>query len=141
MEILTDSGWAKVCDVSGGDCVLTFNRDTFEYQYQKSNMVALEFDGELLECKHKNVRFIVTPDHRMVASKQYKGDNYDVYGFVEAIEFVKSDNNWGFRVPKYFHSDGVLPGWDWEPKEAFIVVDDWRYVQGNEKKFLAGKTL
>ena len=99
-EILTNNGFKAVENITSADLVLTYNSSQNTLEYQDSNMVVQEFVGKLICSNHPNIRFAVTPTHRMFVSKPYRR----LYKFVEAHRLFESykNNNTSWRIPKYF---------------------------------------
>lgn len=101
-EILTENGFVNVQEISPEDKVLTYNRNSNQLEYQKSNMIKKEFSGKMVSVKHANIAFCVTPDHRMFVSN-VKDRNYN---FLQAkyLFGIKGSKQSRFRIPKYFNN-------------------------------------
>ena len=114
-EILTDSGFKYVGEISSADKVLTYNQKTKVLEYQDSNMIKYHYSGDMICSNHANIRFSVTPDHRMFAAI---GENKN-YHFIEAKEFIGDNKNKKrFRIPKNF---GVsIQNEDYCPTETVV---------------------
>lgn len=138
-EILTDEGWKEASAIEPTNKVLTFNSDTKQLQYQPSKMVAKDFSGSLLSSRHRNIKFRVTPDHRMFACKAHHQDTIKPYGFVEARCLKDDKRNYGWWVPKYF-KDSILQREDNCTK--YIQTNDYKYVSRNpsHETTIKGKT-
>ncbi len=111
-EILTNSGFKPVEEITLDDNVLTYNKEKNYLEYQPSNIVQYEYNGEVICSNHSNIQFSVTPDHRMFAAI---GENRD-YHFIPANELVSSNKNKKrFRIPKYFKDASINNNNDYTP--------------------------
>jgi intein/homing endonuclease len=136
-EVLTDSGWKPIPIIGPEDRVLTFNQQKHSLEYQPSNIVCKEFDGFLLSSQHRNVKFRVTPDHRIVACKAHYRDISKPYKFIKAQDLLEKNNNNGWRVPKFFGMPGTskhaIIKDRYPAKPTFIKTDDYTYESGKPK--------
>ena len=99
-EILTNTGFKKVEDISQQDKVLTYNAKKNILEYQDANMVSYRYCGDMINSNNSKIQFSVTPDHRMyVASAQDRQ-----YEFMEAkyLMGIPSSKRSIFRIPKFF---------------------------------------
>lgn len=101
-EVLTNRGFVEFKDIDNNkDFVLTYNPTINKYEYEKPNSFEQSYDGDIIVGNHKQIKFAVTPNHRMYASTVDKRD----YKFIEAhqmIDGVPHSNQKWFRVPKFF---------------------------------------
>lgn len=104
-EILTENGFINVQEISPDDLVLTYNKNSNQLEYQKSNMIKKWYSGKMITVNHANINFCVTPDHRMFVSKVSER-NYD---FLEAkyLYRIKGSRQCRFRIPKYFLNSSI----------------------------------
>ena len=92
-EILTNIGWKNIADVKD-DLILTYNKELNKLEYEKSNLMMKNFDGYLKECNHLNVKFKITPDHRL-----FYANNSNLNYKLDSLENIKINK---FYVPKWF---------------------------------------
>lgn len=104
-EILTENGFINIQEISPDDLVLTYNKNSNQLEYQKSNMLKKWYSGKMISINHANLDFCVTPDHRMFVSKVSER-NYD---FLEAkyLFGIKGSKQNRFRIPKYFLNSSI----------------------------------
>ena len=97
-EILTDKGWKNIKDVQN-DLILTYNPKKNSYEYEASNLLEKEYNGNLLVSTHSNIAFKITPDHRIfyTLDRDKNRENYR-FGIAEEV-FSKYAK---VRVPKWF---------------------------------------
>ena len=149
-DILTDIGWRPIHEVDEQYKVLTFDRERQHLTYQPVNMVVKDYQGPLVCSRHANLRFKVTPDHRMFACKSHHrlGDATASYDFVPACAFLENNRNAGFRVPRWFRASRHESGLPWlgiggvgEPPTS-IETDDYVYESGRplRKMSVPGRT-
>lgn len=69
-ELLTENGWVKIENIKKDDKVLTYNKDTNRTELQNVlRTFKYDYDGELIEFKNRNIDLLVTPNHKVFASK------------------------------------------------------------------------
>lgn len=95
-QILTNNGFKLIEEIDSDDLVLTYNKKLNLLEYQPSNMTKYHYEGKMINSNHLNIKFSVTPDHRMFMSKQ-SGHNYD---FINASELCEGKGK--YRIPKHF---------------------------------------
>lgn len=86
-EVLTQRGWLDFRQVTDEDVLATVNPISKQLEFQiPTARQCLEFDGELVACGGLNLRFAVTPDHRMWRRKWDESIRTlsDEYDFVTA---------------------------------------------------------
>lgn len=78
-EVLTNNGWKLFKDLDKeNDLIATLNNVTDEIEYQKPiNYIQYHYKGDMIGIKHKNIDFLVTPDHDLYF-KEYGKDNYEI---------------------------------------------------------------
>ena len=88
-ELLTDSGWRLVGEITTEDAVATLNRDTGAVIYeQPSETQAYPHKGEMIHAQSRYVDQLVTPNHRMWVRSAHKA----YFEFIEASECKTSVN-------------------------------------------------
>lgn len=82
-EVLTDDGWVDFRNVKKTSRLATVNQATNNLEFQlPSALVRYHYDGDLIISKNRNVKFAVTPDHRMYVRRWNErarslNDNYE----------------------------------------------------------------
>ena len=100
-EVLTNRGFVSIDKINNEeDKVLTYNSKTNTLEYEKPNIFSKQYDGTFIDCKHNNINFLVTEDHRIYQSTPQTR----CYSFITAKELIDSKSNKRtlFRLPKYF---------------------------------------
>jgi hypothetical protein len=66
-EVLTESGWKPFAQAVPTEGLATVNLQTDLIEYQlPTQLIAKQFDGEMVQLKHQALDLLVTPTHRMV---------------------------------------------------------------------------
>ena len=66
-KILTVKGWKNIAEVTEDDNVLTLNTETNKIEFQKvTKKIELDFNGDLIHLKSKDIDEKVTPNHQYV---------------------------------------------------------------------------
>ena len=102
-EVLTDHGWKRIDKILSSDKVVSYNpvENTIIYDYP--NIIVKDYDDEMIEINHPNIKLCVTKDHRIYQSVPEKR----CYNFIKAsqlagIEKILNSRQCRFRIPKYF---------------------------------------
>lgn len=111
-EVLTNSGWKGVADITTEDQVACLvNGNTLEY-HNPTETQSYDFDGELYSVESSKVSLLVTPNHRMYVGgnnrKSYKvKEAKDIYG--KTVSYINNVQTWNPPEPlKTF----TLPGYE-----------------------------
>lgn len=100
-EVLTDTGFKLFKDLTDTDLVLTYNPETNELVYDNNNLIIKDYSGDIIESTHLNLKFAVTPEHRLYQSTQTSRD-YKFITAEEAYSGIKGSKQNKFRIPKFF---------------------------------------
>ena len=69
-EVLTDTGFKLIKDITIEDKVVTLKQSTSEIEYQSpTNFISYKYTGEMIHFKGKGLDLMVTPNHQIYASK------------------------------------------------------------------------
>lgn len=92
-EVLTDVGWKLFKDLSGDEKFATLNIQNREVEYHEATDHIQSFSKQMLKFKHKSLDLLVTPNHKMVITKQH----------TEKIS-LEPAKNWsmGWQIPDEF---------------------------------------
>jgi len=88
-EILTEDGWKDWRDVRKTDSLATVNQGSQKLEWQvPEKLISYEYEGPIVVSNNRNVKFAVTPDHRMYVRKWNEAERTldVVYDFVTADE-------------------------------------------------------
>jgi len=86
-EVLTEDGWKDWRDVREIDSLATVNQESQKLEWQvPEKLISYEYEGPIVVSNNRNVKFAVTPDHRMYVRKWNESKRkLDVtYDFVSA---------------------------------------------------------
>ena len=102
-EILTNSGWKFINNITEDDLILTYDPDKNTLIYDKPNIIKNTVSQQLVEINHPEVKLCVTGDHRIYQSAPYNRN----YTFLTANQLlgitpISKSNQSRFRIPKYF---------------------------------------
>jgi hypothetical protein len=71
-QILTNTGWKYIKDVSIGEYAMTLNLENDEIEYNPIDEVINEsYKGKMISIKGKNIDTICTPNHRFILKDRY----------------------------------------------------------------------
>lgn len=109
-EVLTkEHGWLTYDKVTEDDEILTFNKDTEEYEYQKpTNKFVYDYTGkDMIHFQTGKIDILVTPNHRMLVQEKSrnKEKEYNTWQVVEAKDIDGVD----FRFRSVADWKGVSP--------------------------------
>lgn len=113
-EILTNNGFKLFKEIDNNkDLVLTYNQKINKLEWNKPNAFSENYDGDIINFNHKQIKFAVTPNHRVVCSSPYKRE----FKFKTAEEVyteltTSSKKTISFRFPKFFR-DAFLDNADY----------------------------
>lgn len=113
-EILTNNGFKLFKEIDNDkDLVLTYNQKINKLEWNKPNAFSENYDGDIIIFNHKQIKFAVTPNHRVVCSDPYKRE----FKFKTAEEVyteltTSSKKTISFRFPKFFR-DAFLDNADY----------------------------
>jgi hypothetical protein len=96
-EVLTDRGWVRWQDYSGGERLGTMNPTTHRLEFQRPTALHVyDYDGPLYYSTHRSLDFAVTPNHRMYRRKWNEGQRTlsDDFSFTEM-----SNAGWYYGLP------------------------------------------
>jgi len=105
-EILTENGWKLFKDLTLKDRVFTLTKDNKIELHHPIRLFEYEFEGEMIQFKHKSFDLLVTPNHRMVVDHKYKLKRM----FVEAKDFKPYQH--------YIPKKGI---WEGKEEEYFVL--------------------
>lgn len=109
-QVLTWRGWRKIATVQLGDRVASLNPKTRQITYQeviKHHNYA--YDGDLLHIKHRSAEQLITPNHKIVLSKD-SGKTLDLL----PAEKIKGQ----------FH---LFAQGNWQAKERVFYIEGKKY--------------
>ena len=113
-EILTNNGFKLFKEINNDkDLVLTYNQKINKLEWNKPNAFSENYNGDIINFNHKQIKFAVTPNHRVVCSDPYKRE----FKFKTAEEVyteltTSSKKTISFRFPKFFR-DAFLDNADY----------------------------
>ena len=83
-EVLTDHGWKRIDKILSSDKVVSYNpvENTIIYDYP--NIIVKDYDDEMIEINHPNIKLCVTKDHRIYQSVPEKR----CYNFIKASQLA-----------------------------------------------------
>lgn len=103
-EVLTDSGWKRIDSLLATDKVVSYNPIDNTIIYDNPNLIVRDYEEDIIEIDHPQIKICVTKDHRVYQSVPEKRD----YTFLTAsqlagIEKIPQSKQCRFRIPKYFN--------------------------------------
>lgn len=103
-EVLTDSGWKRIDSLLATDKVISYNPIDNTIIYDNPNLIVKDYEDDMIEIDHPQIKICVTKDHRVYQSVPEKRD----YTFLTAsqlagIEKIPQSKQCRFRIPKYFN--------------------------------------
>lgn len=103
-EVLTDSGWKRIDNLFAIDKVVSYNPIDNTIIYDNPNLIVKDYEDDIIEIDHPQIKICVTKDHRIYQSIPQKRD----YAFLTAsqlagIEKIPQSKQCRFRIPKYFN--------------------------------------
>lgn len=103
-EVLTDSGWKRIDSLLATDKVISYNPIDNTIIYDNPNLIVKDYEDDIIEIDHPQIKMCVTKDHRVYQSVPEKRD----YTFLTAsqlagIEKISQSKQCRFRIPKYFN--------------------------------------
>jgi hypothetical protein len=96
-EVLTDMGWRLFRKLSGHERFATLNTKNRNVEYQTATDYIHNFSEKMLKFKHKSLDLLVTPNHKMVITKQHS----DKISLEEAQHWSR-----GWQIPDKFQYNG-----------------------------------
>ena len=117
-ELLTRSGWVRFSNLSRGEPVATFNRDTRLMEYQEpTDYITKEYSGLMYEVENRGVSIRVTSDHELWVSRglrsrewvlcrasELRGSPY----MVERSATYNGNSDWpGLSLPELVYRSGA----------------------------------
>jgi hypothetical protein len=93
-KVLTSkNGWKYIKDVLIGEEVLSLNIKTEQIESKKvTKVIYQDYSGEMIKFDSRNLRTIVTPNHKMLVKK------HDIYSYITAEELFE---DYKFKSLKY----------------------------------------
>jgi thymidylate synthase (FAD) len=77
-EVLTSDGWKHWRRVHGGERFATLSADgRIEFQ-RAERLIAKPYDGPMVHVRTADVDLLVTPDHRVLARRQLRGERWEL---------------------------------------------------------------
>jgi len=125
-EVMTPAGVQNIRELSVGDPVYSVNPDTgaMEVKPVTDTHAYPDYDDGLVTIRNSGTDFKVTPNHRMLVSRQTGYVSEDGYSFVEAGDLL---NSGGYEMPnKWGVPDGETP--DSIDLRDFLSEDEYRTV-------------
>ena len=103
-EVLTDSGWKRIDSLLATDKVVSYNPIDNTIIYDNPNLIVRDYEDNIIEIDHPQIKICVTKDHRVYQSVPEKR----AYTFLTAsqlagIEKIPQSKQCRFRIPKYFN--------------------------------------
>lgn len=106
-QVLTLDGWKYHSEVDeSSDMLATYAPDGGITYVRPVRKFEYEHDGKMIHFQSRDVDALVTPNHRMYASRRHMGEVYGDYEFVEAGSMMKGDfkfkasgRNWAEERP------------------------------------------
>lgn len=103
-EVLTDNGWKRIDNLFATDKVVSYNPADNTIIYDNPNLVIKNYEDDMIEIDHPQIKLCVTKDHRIYQSVPEKRN----YTFLTAsqlagIERIPHSRQCKFRIPKYFN--------------------------------------
>lgn len=100
-EVLTETGFKPIKDVSINDNVMTFNKDRNLLEYQKpSETQKYSFNGNLVHFKNRRYDFACTDEHRMLVQTTTHNWKVKLAKDVKHTNRVKVAANWTGTLPE-----------------------------------------
>jgi len=109
-DILTDNGWKKFSELGRWDKVAQYNQElesiTFVYP---TEYISYPYQGDMISMKSKNYDLLVTPDHRVLCSSEwkYKNSNGKFVDIVTAEQLLDQRKTYLPKTAKNGKTDGV----------------------------------
>lgn len=121
-EILTNKGFKLFKEIDNDkDLVLTYNQKINKLEWNKPNSFSEDYNGDIINFNHKQIKFAVTPNHRVICSSPYKKE----FKFKTAEEVyteltTSNKKTISFRFPKFFR-DAFLDNADYTGEIKYKV--------------------
>lgn len=104
-QVLTLDGWKYHSEVDENrDMLATYAPDGGITYVRPVKKFEYEYDGKMVHFHSRDTDALVTPNHRMYASRRHMGDIYGDYEFIEAGSMMKGD--FKFKASGYNHTGG-----------------------------------
>lgn len=124
-EVLTDSGWVNIKDVTIEDRVLSMDKDSGITKYMPVQKKTKNFYKEMIHFKGKSIDSIVSPDHQMLYETK-SGKR-----FLKDADYVKDLKSGSLLLGnKGFISDKDLPDFHGYKGEDFMEFLGWYISEG-----------
>lgn len=142
-EVLTSSGWKRICDVTLDDSVATMDPDSLRFDYLKPEAVhAFRHNGKMYRLESQQLDVLVTTNHRLFV--QMRGhDHFGLYEpdkvFGKRVSY-KKDGEWVGDEPESFTFPPTFVGHRWGavlrpetkiPIETFLMLLGMFISEGN----------
>jgi len=90
-EVLTCQGWKRWPDVDGTESFATLSTDDRITYQRPLQLIVKDFSGPMIGIRMSHVDALVTPDHRMLASRRLQPHRQS-YGLVPASDFIAASH-------------------------------------------------
>jgi acyl-CoA synthetase (NDP forming) len=136
-EVLTIDGWKYFNELNYDDKIATLDAKTNFLSYQKpSNIVKLNYNGDMIKVAHRTVNLLVMPNHMLyfkkLNSKTFERimaeEVFGMWGEFKRDALWKGQNHKFFILPsiKAIYSTGEFKSKrTFYKKEVHIKMDDW----------------
>ncbi len=108
-EVLTEDGWKLFKDILLLDKIATLNPETNQIEYfNPMKIIQYYYNEKMLHFKGKGIDLMVTPNHRIYASKHYSGNTFRTFDFYNAEDLIgkqfklKKDAKWIGKRQEFF---------------------------------------
>lgn len=88
-EVLTDSGWKRIDNLFAIDKVVSYNPIDNTIIYDNPNLIVKDYEDDIIEIDHPQIKICVTKDHRIYQSIPQKRD----YAFLTASQLAGIEKN------------------------------------------------
>ena len=128
-DVLTNSGWKNIKEVATTDLVASLNTETENMEFKPiSHYHKYFYEGEMYKCDKHNVKFLITPNHRVLFNKHDdRSETYykKEYEYMEVHELLKKYSSHPLKLPS-----SAFNNWCGEHYETIRIGE--RIIDGND---------
>lgn len=122
-------GWVNYEQLSNGDEILAFNRDTGMSEWQKVERVnVFDYNGDMIRINTKHLDVLSTPDHRWIVTKPNKISNLKNTQVLTSEELYQSNKPYAIPV-RAPHDNKVNKVY----KDPYVAFLGWYLTDGHLK--------
>jgi DNA polymerase I len=105
-EVLTPDGIRNITDITSGDMVYSWNKETGEMEEKRvtETIEKPDYTGDIIHIQNNNIDLKVTPDHRMLVQRSQYSDEWETVDAGDLNEYThyETPNRW-----TYDHANGI----------------------------------